>query len=104
VSRDGYASNRVGTFAKSFNVSRIGLSFQTGATSAIPGGGLRCEADFLRRGWLTESGQSDGAPPTRGENAELTAPYWVTPAYLQVDPTWAPLRGNPRSERLVAGK
>jgi serine/threonine-protein kinase len=32
----------------------------------------------------------------------VVAPYWVTPAYLRVDPTWAPLRGNPRFERLVA--
>jgi eukaryotic-like serine/threonine-protein kinase len=31
----------------------------------------------------------------------VAAPYWVTPAYLRVDPTWAPLRGNPRFQRLV---
>jgi hypothetical protein len=31
----------------------------------------------------------------------VTAPYPVTRAYLRVDPTWGPLRGNPRFERLV---
>jgi serine/threonine-protein kinase len=27
----------------------------------------------------------------------------VTPALLRLDPVWAPLRGNPRFERLAAG-
>jgi tetratricopeptide (TPR) repeat protein len=34
----------------------------------------------------------------------LAVPSDVSPAGLQADPTWAPLRGNPRFERLVAGK
>jgi len=34
----------------------------------------------------------------------VAGPIWITPAYLRVDPTWVPLRGNPRFERLVAGK
>jgi serine/threonine protein kinase/tetratricopeptide (TPR) repeat protein len=33
----------------------------------------------------------------------LTGPYWVTPAWLRIDPNLAPLRGNPRFERLIAG-
>ena len=33
----------------------------------------------------------------------LKMPYYLTPAWLRIDPTWAPLKGNPRFERLIAG-
>ena len=32
----------------------------------------------------------------------LASPYFVSGEWLAVDPTWAPLKGNPRFERLVA--
>jgi eukaryotic-like serine/threonine-protein kinase len=32
----------------------------------------------------------------------LSKPYFISPAWLRIDPTWAPLRGNPRFERLIA--
>jgi serine/threonine-protein kinase len=33
----------------------------------------------------------------------LKIPYYLTPAWLKIDPNFAPLRGNPRFQRLVAG-
>ena len=34
----------------------------------------------------------------------LKIPYFLSPGWLRIDPTFAPLKGNPRFERLVAGK
>jgi len=33
----------------------------------------------------------------------LKMPYLLSPAWLRVDPTFAPLKGNPRFERLITG-
>jgi eukaryotic-like serine/threonine-protein kinase len=33
----------------------------------------------------------------------LKVPYYLTPEWLKIDPNFAPLRGNPRFERLIAG-
>ncbi len=32
----------------------------------------------------------------------LKLPYYLSPGWLKIDPTWAPLHGNPRFERLVS--
>jgi serine/threonine-protein kinase len=34
----------------------------------------------------------------------LKTPYILSPGWLRIDPTFAPLKGNPRFERLIAGK
>ena len=33
----------------------------------------------------------------------LNMPYYLSPGWLRIDPTFAPLKGNPRFERLVGG-
>jgi serine/threonine-protein kinase len=33
----------------------------------------------------------------------LKVPYYLSPGWLRIDPTFAPLKGNPRFERLIAG-
>jgi serine/threonine-protein kinase len=34
----------------------------------------------------------------------LKIPFYLSPGWLRIDPTFAPLKGNPRFERLVVGK
>ena len=34
----------------------------------------------------------------------LKMPYYLSPGWLRIDPTFAPLKGNPRFEKLVAGR
>ena len=47
-----------------------------------------------------------GEPEKALEQLEqlLRIPYYLSPGWLRIDPTFAPLKGNPRFERLVAGR
>jgi hypothetical protein len=45
-----------------------------------------------------------GASATALDRLEplLKIPYFLSPGWLRIDPTFAPLKGNPRFERLAA--
>jgi hypothetical protein len=34
----------------------------------------------------------------------LKMPYYLSPGWLCINPTFAPLKGNPRFEKLIAGR
>ena len=34
----------------------------------------------------------------------LARPYYLSPGWLRIDPTFASLKGNPRFEKLAAGR
>jgi hypothetical protein len=33
----------------------------------------------------------------------MRMPYFLSPGWLRIDPTWAALKGNARFEKLIAG-
>jgi hypothetical protein len=48
------------------------------------------------------AGQSEKALDTL--EPLLRVPYHITPAWLRLDPSFAPLQGSPPFDRLAAGK
>ena len=52
-------------------------------------------------GVYTLNGESDKATETLERLVRV--PGYVTPGWVRIDPNFAPLRGNPRFQKLVAG-
>jgi hypothetical protein len=57
--------------------------------------------DFLKARVYVAAGRRDRALDMLEQI--LREPFYVTPAWLKIDPNFVELRGDPRFERLVAG-
>ena len=64
-------------------------------------GGKECRTVVLPSPALGASAQAE---TVRRDSADalLAKPYFISHAWLRIDPTWAPLTGDPRFERRIA--
>jgi eukaryotic-like serine/threonine-protein kinase len=86
----------LGRYDDAIRAGEQGLAMRSSATDAIYG---PYNEHILARIY-TIAGQPERAIDILEKI--LQRPYYLTPAWLRIDPTFAPLRGNPRFERLIA--
>ena len=93
-----FALALAGRRAEALDLSRLAVKLEPIATNAVTGPWVQHVAVLTHLALGDQAAALDRLEPL------LRIPYFLSPAWLRIDPTLAPLRGNPRFRRLVAGQ